>query len=354
MAQKQTQRKQDIVFLNILFCFLVVFIHVSSEVVLNMDHGRTMYWTVSTLSRLSGFAVYGFILLSGVKLAMKGENMHYGRFYLSRLVSIVLPYIFWVFVYYLYFCYRNVYAFSWWELGRFILSGGLSAQFYFIVVLVQFYMLAPVWMLLFKRSNPAVVLPICLMISIMGGSALSEMLGLLFPSVVFPDIRLLFPRYLFFWAAGCMIGLHYSAFQEYLHRRWLSIMLLFGVTIFLNAWCGIFYPNAAWTEQVNVLYAIAAILFFYMAAQLFADKGAVLLRPFRAIDRSTYGIYLIHCLILFMTNDWINSKGIGDLAVRFGYRALTAYLVSILLCLIWELMLKPLLLRLLKREPADM
>ncbi len=339
MTQRiEKKRRQDIVFLNILFCMLVIFIHISSEVITRMDRGQTMFWVILVLSRLSGFVVQGFILLSGVKLFFKVGNLRYGRFYFSRLTAVVLPYILWVLIYYIYFCFKNYFTFSWAELGRFLLVGDLSAHFYFVVVIVQFYLLAPLWMLLFKKANPTVLLLVALMITVICGLSLDQILAALFPNRSFLHLDLLFLRYLFYWTAGCMIGLHYQAFQNYLRRRWLAITLLFLACSALEAGFIIrFVGNApAWMDQIHILYSISAILFCYMLAQLFAEGGGFLIRPFRWLDHSTYHIYLIHCLIIFIANDAMSQHGIENLAVRFGWRALAAYGGSILLCLLWQ------------------
>lgn len=338
MGTDTGKRRQDIVFLNILFCLLVILIHISSEVITEMSRSQTMYWVVLVLSKMSAFVVQGFILLSGVKLFLKAGNLNYGKFYLSRLTSVVLPYIAWVFIYYLYFCYKDYYVFSWAELGSFLLNGKLSAHFYFVVVIVQFYLLLPVWVLFFKRANPAVVLLISLMITVICGMSLDSILATLFPDRSFPHLDLLFPRYLIYWAAGCMIGLHYQEFKNYLRKRWISITLLFLVCGAIKAWFTVYFAGGGplWMDQIHILYCISALLFFYMAAQMFAEGGAFLLKPLSWLDKSTYHIYLVHCLIIFLANEWMTQRGITDLAVRFGWRALFAYLGSILLCLLWQ------------------
>ncbi len=344
------KRRQDIVFLNILFCLLVIWIHISSEVITQMDRGQTMYWTVLVSSKLSAFVVQGFILLSGVKLFLKADSIHYGKFYLSRLTTVVLPYIAWVFIYYLYFCSKDYFVFSWAELGRFILVGDLSAHFYFVVVIVQFYLLAPLWMFLFKKSNPTVVLLISLMITVICGLSLDEILATIFPGRSFPHLDILFLRYLVYWVAGCMIGLHYQEFKNYLRRRWLWITALFLVCGFMKAWFTVYFAGGgpAWMDQIHILYCISAILFFYMLAQLFAEGGKFLLKPLVWLDHSTYHIYLVHCLVIFITNEVMTRYGITNLATRFGYRALAAYLGSILFCLIWQ-GVKQLLIRLIQK-----
>ena len=335
---KETGRRQDIVFLNIVFCLLVILIHVSSEVITKMSRGETLYWVVLLLSKMSSFVVQGFLLLSGVKLSLKAGNIHYGKFYLSRLTKVVLPYIIWVFLYYLYFCSKNYFDFSWTELGQFILSGKISAHFYFVVVLIQFYLLAPVWVIFFKKANPCVVLLLSLMITVISGTSLDSILSTLFPDQVFSYLDLLFPRYLVYWVAGCMIGLHYQEFTAYLKKRWISITLLFLVCGGLMGWFTCYFAGDGpdWLDQIHILYCISALLFFYMIAQLFAEGGSVLLKPVSWMNRYTYHIYLIHCLVIVIANDWMTKWGIKDLAVRFGWRMLFAYFGTVLVCVLYD------------------
>ena len=135
MLEVNRRRKKDIVFLNILFCFLVIFIHISSEVVVEMPRDTLFFKTVFCTQRLSSFVVQGFLLLSGVKLFLnKGDRINYFKFYKGRLLRVVLPYVIWVFIYYCYFCKENYFVFSFEELGHFIINGDLSAHFYFIII----------------------------------------------------------------------------------------------------------------------------------------------------------------------------------------------------------------------------
>lgn len=344
-------KRQDIVFLNILFCFLVILIHISSEIVVQMDRSHTLYWAVLLLSKMSAFVVQGFIMLSGVKLFLRAGNIHYGKFYLSRLTKIVIPYMIWVFIYYIYFCSKGYFDFSWSELGRFILTGKVSAHFYFVVVLVQFYLLAPVWIVFFKKANPAVVLMLSLLITVICGTSMDSILATVFPNHSFPHLDLFFPRYLVYWVAGCMIGLHYQEFVHYLQKRWISITLLFFVCSFIKAWFTVWFAGSGpiWLDQIHILYCISALLFFYMVAQLFTGSGSVMLKPFGWLDRYTYHIYLIHCLVIVLANEWLTQKGITDLAVRLGWRTLFAYVGTVLVCLIYD-GVKSLILKLLKND----
>ena len=70
-------RKTEISMLNILLCLMVVFIHVSSAPVSQLNKESFQYITVMVPWRLSAFVVQGFIFLSGLKFFIKGtENFN--------------------------------------------------------------------------------------------------------------------------------------------------------------------------------------------------------------------------------------------------------------------------------------
>lgn len=141
------------------FCLLVIFIHVASPVITGADRQTAAYAAVLTAWRLSAFVVQGFILLAGIKLGLKisAGKIAWSGYYLSRLTRVVLPYVAWVVVYYLWFLARGYFEFSPSALLRYIFVGDLSAHFYFVVAVVQFYLLAPAWKALTDRSSTPIL-----------------------------------------------------------------------------------------------------------------------------------------------------------------------------------------------------
>lgn len=348
MGNKKTNRKYDIAFLNILFCLMVIFIHISSETVVRADHTSTMFWSVCVLSRLCGFSVSGFVLLSGVKLMLKANKINILEFYKSRLISVVLPYIIWVCIYYGYFCWSENMSFSWLDLGHYILFGDLWAHFYFVVVIVQFYVLAPLWLFLFKRANPCVAVAVALVISL-----LSENIGEILQAFGIDAVwntDIMFTKYLFCWTAGCMIGRYYGEFQQYLKHRWPAISLMFFIFTAAEAVLLVKTIGAEphWMKLVYMLYTISAILFLYMSAQIFCGCRGFCQKALDTADKMTYHIYLIHCLVLVCVNDYMNQRGIYDLPARFCRQAILVYGISILLCFVWHI-LKPVLKKIINR-----
>ena len=98
MKQK---RLSELSYMNLFYCVLVVFIHVSSEPVTTLERSSLQYFAVMIPWRLSAFVVQGFIFLSGVKLFLNmREPFDTVAFWCKRVKSIILPYILWVLIYY--------------------------------------------------------------------------------------------------------------------------------------------------------------------------------------------------------------------------------------------------------------
>ena len=68
MEVKSKTRRHEISFLNVVFCMLVVFIHIISYAVASFSPGSINYNLAMFPWRLSSFVVQGFVLLSGIKL----------------------------------------------------------------------------------------------------------------------------------------------------------------------------------------------------------------------------------------------------------------------------------------------
>lgn len=352
MSKTAHKRKPDIIFLNILFCLIVIFIHISSEAVTEAPRDTAFFSVVYTAQKLSTFVVQGFLLLSGVKLFLhKGDGMDFAKYYVSRFFRILVPYVFWATVYYLFFCKTGAYTFKATDLVWHIICGDVWAHFYFVIVLVQFELLAPLWMILYKRGNAAVHMVFAVIITVICAQHLPAVLTTLFPSMPNFNVANCFLRYQIYWTAGCLIGRHYEEFKKYLKSNKFMISLTFVLCSLMYAFFALLTAGRepVWIELFNILYSVSAIQFFYMIAQLFVlGKGAIL-KPFAPFDKSTYTIYLVHCLIIVLLNDAMTARGITELPKRLGIRAAVVYGACLTLSLVWQL-IKNLVLKIFKAD----
>ncbi len=337
------------------FCLIVIFIHVISPVISGADRSTPGYAVALTAWRLSTFVVQGFILLAGVKLGLKfnaglsagaspgsASNVLWGDYYRSRLTRIVLPYIAWVVVYYLWFWLRGYFAFSPLSLLRYIFIGDLSAHFYFVVVIVQFYALAPLWRTLATHAPAAFALPAAALISLLSAQYLPYMLDFFCGIKDFAWSDRIFTTYLIWWVAGLYIGRDWDNFAASLHAsRWFFAVATLLAGAFDAALCYNVYVGGVifgYAEPVHMLYSICAIM---LALALGGEIAALSqkregqsrypasVRIINAIDRAGYGIYLSHVLILSAVTAALDFFGIQRLSVRFIIAAVATYVLSL-------------------------
>ncbi len=109
-----------------------------------MPKNTSLFRTVFAIQKMCMFVVPGFILLSGTKMFLrKADNFSLAEYYASRFLRLIVPYVFWSAVYYLYFCHIGVYTFDFKDMAFRIIGGDIWAHFYFVIVLIQFELLAP-------------------------------------------------------------------------------------------------------------------------------------------------------------------------------------------------------------------
>ena len=181
------RRLEELSILNVLFCMLVVLIHVLSHAVGALDRTGWQYALVLIPQRLAFVSVPGFFYLSGVKLTLPRERpLPLRDYYLGRIKNIYLPYLLAAAVYYLFFVTIGWYTFSPAQFLRETALGTLSAQFYFLVALMQFILLAPLFRRLARRYAPVVLLPLALGITWLSSIYFNAVLQLAVPDAAFP------------------------------------------------------------------------------------------------------------------------------------------------------------------------
>ena len=339
MSERITERKPDVMFLNIVFCLLVMYIHIASEVVLQMPVDTLFFKIVFVTQRLSCFVVPGFIMLSGVKLFLNNKSkINYVRYYSSRIFRVFIPYALWVLIYYLWFCFKGTYEFTFSRLLEGIVKGNMWAHFYFVVILMQFIILTPLWRVLYKKGCGEVHICFSLIITIISTMYLMPILTRVFPGIPNIDLSNCFLSYLVYWVAGCLIGDRYDEFKRYLKNNKVMITAGFLACGVIEGYLSLLTYRAerVWMNLFKIMYNISAILFFYMIGQVFYTKAKVLLKPMSVIDKSSYMIYLTHCLVIVIVNEEMTRRGIMDIPARFGIRAGMVYAITIAMCILWR------------------
>ena len=338
----KVKRKTELSVMNVFFCMLVIFIHVSSAPVTGLTRPSWQFAAVFTPWKLASFVVYGFFFLGGIRFALHPPEDGAGgmmKYYLKRLLRIVIPYVLWVAAYVLWsmiFAGEKV-TFSLY-FDR-LIHGTAAAHFYYVLTAIQFYLLAPLWKRL-KKESAAVVLPLALAVTLLFGHNLPEIAARLGCKGEILNDRI-FTTYLFYWVAGIYAGMWYDRFCEFLRRRVVWVSLFFIAAAVPEVWCNYLgqayekWFSASFASSLHLLYICAAILFF-MTMALFVDRLRFFRTCFfRTLDRCTFSVYLSHLMIMGTVN-YLIGKFYPSATILKAYLIRTAatYAVTIAVCMI--------------------
>lgn len=256
------------------------------------------------LNKASLFTVPLFIWISGVVLFYT----YYDRwkpgmsrvFWTKRLQKIWIPYVLWSLFYYLYnqFMFHGNIRFDVIYFFKLLLSGNASYHLYYMVIIVQFYLLFPLLITAAQRF-PWVRQGLILI-----GLAI-QAAAYIFHHWVYPlpEYTSLFLSYSALFAFGAFMGIHYAAIVawSYRYKTWLwSFMLLSGASfvgmLFLQQY-GLVSIENTWFELVLLLYCLTVPLCcIQWARQRLASSR--LSNALSALGTASFGVYLAHPALL--------------------------------------------------------
>lgn len=310
-----------------ILCLLVVLIHVMSEAVVGYRKGSLLSVAAFFVSRAATFVVPAFIMSSGIKHMNKygTKPLKYLQYMAARLKKIYLPYALIAAVYYLYYVFiLKYFPFNLHEMLISILNGTAASPFYFIVIIMQFYLLTPLWGALARKISPKIYLPLA--------AALTIFSQYTFRTYTYGDR--VFLCYLLYWLIGCSIGTNFEEFKK-LAARLKNLIVAIGtvatiayVAMAYAEFCGVF--GSFYTEFVKLVFCTSASLMYLS----FMPTRPV--HPAERIAAVSYYIYLIHCLILLEVTRYLDKLSIVSLSKRLVLRAVFVYTLSIVLTLLYK------------------
>ena len=321
------EKRREIDFANVVLCLLVMLIHILSKEVSALDRTSVQFAAVFIPSRLASFVVQGFIFLSAVKYFMRYRDggLKYGKFLRTRFKTIVVPYVIWNIIYYFSLMPFGYFIFNPPALLKYILVGDMISHFYFVVIIVQFYVLMPLWVWLVKKISGKILIPLSLAIMVVFSRYFA-------PQILYEDR--IFIKYIFYWICGCFAGKYYNEFLRHLRncRHWIYAFFIFiaasdGFLTWADKSGIIAVP---YLEDIHIIYCTAAILFVFTVS-LWKIEQIVDNRFFSMINRQSYNIYLSHCLFLYFADGFASrymEAGQGELLL---FRLIICYGITFIL-----------------------
>ena len=194
---------------------MVIIIHITATPVVSLTTGNALGFFL-VINRLAKPSVPMFVFASGLALfyVYKDRQFNFIEFIKKRFLKILIPYLFFCIVYYSYFVYAGVYAFSFEFLLKSIVTGTLIYHLYFVIIIIQFYLLYWIFHSLVKNFSPLIILPLTALIAIAS--------IILVPSNY---VGSFFGTYTTYFVLGCYFGKNYNKVIELIYKfKWIILM----------------------------------------------------------------------------------------------------------------------------------
>lgn len=296
----------------------VIAIHTGSNLALEPNANNILYMFYEVFSR---YSVPGFFFISGFGLFLGyplQEPLNYGAYLKKRLRGVGLPYVVWSFLYLVYYSLVSPGSIDW-SFGNLIFTlffGIASYHIYFMVILLWFYLLLPLWrkLLLLMHSTSLTFSLIILFIAQIGFNYWSSHFWS-YPTWIAntPLLLNLFNfrlnylplHYVFIFMMGALAAIHYDNFIKGLVANTKAITAFWLATIVIlifRFYQLLYYKNYSLENITNTLqqlspegflYTISSLLFFSLLL-FHASPTTKVMKFCTLLATNSYIIYLIH------------------------------------------------------------
>ncbi|MGE5395972.1 MAG: acyltransferase [Chitinophagales bacterium] len=127
--------------------------HVIGAFIRHPDISIQAALTMGLLFNITKFAVPAFVFVSGLVMVYRYyPRASYGPFLIKRFKDVAVPYVLWTLIYIVYFSYISTgkLTVGWWESLYKLITGTGCYHLWFIVLIIQFYLLLPLFLALFR------------------------------------------------------------------------------------------------------------------------------------------------------------------------------------------------------------
>jgi membrane-bound acyltransferase YfiQ involved in biofilm formation len=302
---EKPQRSDAIALFEMVLCLTIISIHVYANAVhawiAGTDHIMDALYL---LRRTVVLSMPGFIFTAALKYGMSRSKRGYGAYLFARVRRVYVPYLIWCLIFYLFFIDHDYFAWSWRDFGGYILRGDLVAHFYFILVIMQFYILAPLIKRLCARTPAQITLPAAALVTF-----IVLHLAARYPNALMWDRT--FVYYIVFWVLGTYAGQHFEKFCAFLRRRTLvfiaAALVISAAHGFAVARLHFYGTGFIFAEQLRALTMAAQILGLF-AICLHVNLGR--LRGFvNTLHAASFYAYLAHPIAIVYATEFTYLYG---------------------------------------------
>ena len=322
------QRIHSIEYIRGLAMLGVVGIHTGSELLSNPQANMHLFAVLEIVSR---FSVPIFFFVSAFSLFRQyplDGPFDAGRFYRRRFARVLLPYLVGSVLYMLHYSWLTADWSIWLPIlvYQFFGFGMASYQLYFLVILLWFYLLMPLWRPLTRKilERPGLWLSLLfagqIAFNYYSSYKLRPNFGLFYLDLLIQyRMSWWLAHYLFLFLFGAVFAVRYEEIMVWLRRRRELVTLFFfgSLGLLLAHYYYLLLARHYSLEQAvnivhqlspgGVLYALAACL--YLMLRFDGALPAPLQAVLNSVGRYSYGIFWIHTLFIHYYQQGLTALG---------------------------------------------
>lgn len=330
---------RELDYVNAVACLLVVLIHVLSAGVSSLTPASWQAALVYIPWRLAAFAVPAFLFTGAVKMALAFDRPLTARGYRDylwrRFRRVYLPYMAWHTAYYVIFMGIGYVRGSWRDYFGQLLAGSIASPFYYVILVMQFYALLPLWRCLVDRV-PWYAAVLCAAPVTVLSVQLDPLVGKVWPGFAYADR--LFTSYLIFWVAGLYAG-----------RNWRRVRDAAAggagagpAAVTVAAACALSYwqyaggGTAFAMDAVKLCTDLLSVFLLLRLCTRLEGTRPRLESALGFVHRASLSVYLSHCLFLTLATYFMQLAGVARTGALLLGRALVCYTLPFLLYALWD------------------
>lgn len=355
-------RIQSIEYIRGLSMLGVIGIHTGAYSLSGPDVNIHLFALLEIVTRFS-VPIFFFVSAFGLFLHHDPKGpFNYSNFMQRRCRTVFYPYIVWSLLYMIHYTWTTSDIAIWQPplIYHFFFFGLASCQLYFLVILMWFYLLMPLWrkIVVLILQSPRLFLSALLIGQIVFNYYSCYLLNADFSDETI-NVALNYRvsywvlHYLFIFLLGAVCAVHYEQLVLWLKKRSLQIIMFFLVAV--GGMLGLYYillfqygysPEGAVNtghqlSPPGVLYTLASTLFFMLVFENIQLPGTFR-KVLALLGNHSYVVYLIHPIIMYYLANFLSDQAIimsSPVVVAF---YATTVILSIIAAILIRMVTQPL------------
>lgn len=312
-------------YIRVIACFAVIIVHITATGVTGYIHGSLPHIIMLLINRSFKFTTPIFIFLSGVTsfYSYRKKEFKYFPFIVKRLEKVLVAYFLWCIIYYetyirLGYFMRDINFFI-----ENVKLGTMSYHLYFVIIIVQMYIVGPAFYKLLKNSNnKIIILIVAAIITVLCAEYIR-----------FENSDRLFLKYMFFYMLGIYVTLEYDKYILWIGKN--KVYISVGFVIISAIYTLVSFYDLKVITYIWFIFSIFAVFFVYYVGLIMKKTLSKIYSFIKLFGQSSYYIYLMHPLVLTLAIMYTNNNGILSITKRLIIYFATVIPITIIACLLF-------------------